>query len=512
MKLKKRIAVAFALVLIFPLVLTTIAFFVIFRQNYTSPNKNANFGESSISVAANPVEYANDVTREVFNELSLCIQKTPERLANAEYLDELNKKLAAYKSALVIEKNGVATYKGSESLYNKSKDMLDRVSTSVGNADSGNYFGNKGILVKKLSYTLTDGSVGSAFIITDISELVENSKKGLVTLIFCVILIMLATAGGLAIWLYRSILLPLNSLRASTKRMKSGDLDTPVKVTGNDEIGELASDFDDMRRHIKELLAENRRHEIDTKDLIVNISHDLKTPLTAIKGYSEGLLEGVANTPEKREKYVRTIFTKAGEMTTLVDELSTFAKIDTNSIPYHFKSINIFEYFEDGISDIKTDLELQNIELAFFPYADKTTDVIADPEQLTRVVNNIISNSVKYRNPAKVGLICIRLMDAEDFIRVEIEDNGKGIDRKSLPYIFERFYRADASRNSKTGGSGLGLAICKKIIEDGGGRIWAESTEGTGTTVIFMLRKNPNVSKDISENKDSGNAKGDNIE
>ena len=114
--------------------------------------------------------------------------------------------------------------------------------------------------------------------------------------------------------------------------------------------------------------------------------------------------------------------------------------------------------------------------------------MIADAEQMKRVINNIIGNSVKYLDKER-GMINIRIKDVGDFVQVEIEDNGRGIAAKDLPYIFDRFYRADSSRNSSQGGSGIGLSIVKKIVEDHGGRIWATSKEGMGTEMHFVLRK-----------------------
>ena len=222
--------------------------------------------------------------------------------------------------------------------------------------------------------------------------------------------------------------------------------------------------------------------------MISNIAHDLKTPITAVKGYAEGLIDGVADTPEKRDKYIRTIYNKANEMDTLINELTLYAKIDTNRIPYNFAKLNVAEYFNDCIEEIGLDLEAKNIGLAYFNYADEDVQIIADPEQLKRVVNNIVGNSVKYLDKQK-GFINIRIKDVGDFIQVEIEDNGRGIAARDLPYIFDRFYRADASRNSATGGSGIGLSIVKKIIEDHGGKIWATSKESIGTVMYFVLRK-----------------------
>ena len=228
--------------------------------------------------------------------------------------------------------------------------------------------------------------------------------------------------------------------------------------------------------------------DLENKELISNISHDLKTPVTAIKGYAEGIMDGVADTPEKMERYIRTIYNKAEEMDTLINELTFYSKIDTNRIPYNFNIISVNEYFNDCAEDLSLELESKNVEFGFFNYVDKGIKVIADAEQIKRVVHNIINNSLKYMDKPKAK-INLRVKDVGDFIQVEIEDNGKGIAAKDLPNIFDRFYRSDASRNSSKGGSGIGLSIVKKIIEEHGGKIWATSREETGTTMYFVLRK-----------------------
>lgn len=175
-------------------------------------------------------------------------------------------------------------------------------------------------------------------------------------------------------------------------------------------------------------------------------------------------------------------------MERLINELTFYSKIDTNRIPYTFDHINVNAYFADCVEELSLELEEQNIELAYFNYVDENVQVIADAEQIKRVINNIVSNSIKYIDKPK-GYINIRVKDVGDFIQVEIEDNGKGIATKDLPLIFNRFYRTDASRNSSKGGSGIGLSIVKKIIEDHGGKVWATSKEHTGTVMYFVLRK-----------------------
>ena len=199
-------------------------------------------------------------------------------------------------------------------------------------------------------------------------------------------------------------------------------------------------------------------------------------------------MDGVADTPEKMDKYVRTIYNKANDMDRLINELTFYCGIDSNRIPYNFHRINVNEYFRDCVEEVGLELESESIRLNYSNLTDPDTRIIADPEQLKRVINNIISNSIKYMDkPA--GIIDIRILDELDSIRVEIEDNGKGIAAKDLSSIFERFYRTDASRNSSKGGSGIGLSIVKKIIEDHGGYIWATSKEGEGTCIHFVIRK-----------------------
>lgn len=290
------------------------------------------------------------------------------------------------------------------------------------------------------------------------------------------------------IWIYRSMITPIKQLQEAADRIKEGNLDFKIEVSGEDEIGRLGVSFEEMRKRLRDNATEKLSTEAESRVLISNIAHDLKTPITAVKGYAEGIIDGVANTPEKVDKYVRTIYNKANEMDTLINELTLYSKIDTNRIPYNFAKINVSEYFQDCIEEIGLDLESKGIGLGYYNYVDSDVMIIADPEQLRRVINNIISNSIKYMNKTK-GFINIRIKDVGDFIQVEMEDNGRGIAQRDIPYIFDRFYRADASRNSATGGSGIGLSIVKKIIEDHGGKIWATSKEDTGTTMYFVIRK-----------------------
>ena len=306
--------------------------------------------------------------------------------------------------------------------------------------------------------------------------------------LFTATVILVFTALSIGLWIYRSIATPLVKLKKATQNIKEGNLDFVLEVEGDDEFSELCRDFEEMRKRLKESAEEKVLLDKENKELISNISHDLKTPITAVKGYVEGIMDGVADTPEKMDRYVKTIYNKTNEMDHLINELTFYSKIDTNRIPYTFSKLNVEDYFSDCAEEVGLELETRGIELVYANYVESGVQVIADGEQIRRVIHNIISNAIKYMDKPK-GIIQIRVKDVGDFIQVEIEDNGKGIAAKDLPSIFDRFYRTDVSRNSSKGGSGIGLYIVKKILEDHGGKVWATSRLGIGTIMYFVLRK-----------------------
>lgn len=303
-----------------------------------------------------------------------------------------------------------------------------------------------------------------------------------------IIFVLILTASVFTMWVYRSIVRPISVLKDAAGKIRDGNLNFHINAKEEDELGSLCVSFEEMRQRLKESAELQIQSDEESKILISNISHDLKTPITAIKGYVEGIMDGVADTPQKLDRYVKTIYNKAIEMDRLIDELTFYSKIDSNRIPYNFNKILVRDYFADCADEIGMDLESRNVQFQFANYVDESVMIIADPEQLRRVINNIISNSVKYFDKPRC-YINMRIRDVGDFIQVEIEDNAKGISQKDLPYIFDRFYRTDSSRNSSKGGSGIGLSIVRKIIGDHGGKIWATSKEGTGTVMYFVLRK-----------------------
>lgn len=233
---------------------------------------------------------------------------------------------------------------------------------------------------------------------------------------------------------------------------------------------------------------EQAESEMMLRETLGNITHDLKTPLTAIRGYSQGILDGVAGTPDRVNKYVTTIRNKADDMAGLVDELSLFAQIYKNDMHYKFTQVDINSYISSCMGNLSLDLETKNIDFLYRSDVPEGTDVYIDTEKVKRVFYNIIGNASKYIT-TETGLIYVQVEEKENTVWVHIQDNGVGIEKDELPFIFDCFYRTDSSRNSNTGGSGLGLAIARKVIEDHRGQIMAESEKNKGTTISFSLPK-----------------------
>lgn len=489
LKLRTRLVVAFVIITVIPLTLMFAVVAGLSNYQMRAFRKNYNLTEQIDLLSSNSLQIFNRMTQETQKEISSLLESDPGQFNDTQYLEKLNGSLASKYAYIIVRKGDTLFFDGNSHVTPGLYNQLPKYEDGDSEIDGAIYLdGDPQHLVKQMDFLYPDGEKGSVFIVSNVDGLLPEIKVMMAEILLAIILIMVFTDAILMMWVYRSVVSPLGRLQVATKKIRDGNLDFSLEVESEDEVGQLCLDFEEMRIRLKESAEEKVQYDKENKELISNISHDLKTPITAIKGYVEGIMDGVASSPEKLDRYIRTIYNKANDMDKLIDELTFYSKIDTNKIPYTFSKINVAGYFRDCIDEVGLEMEARNIELGYFNYVDEDVVVIADAEQMRRVINNIISNSVKYMDK-KNGIINIRIKDVGDFIQVEIEDNGKGIPAKDLPNIFDRFYRTDSSRNSSQGGSGIGLSIVKKIIEDHGGRIWATSKEGIGTEIHFVLRK-----------------------
>jgi putative uncharacterized protein (fragment) len=289
-------------------------------------------------------------------------------------------------------------------------------------------------------------------------------------------------------WIYKRILVPLDKMRIATKKIADGNFDYELDEKDFVEIPFLYNDFEKMRIKLKENEEEKILSENAARELVSNISHDLKTPLTAIRGYVEGILDGVASSPQKVRDYLTTIYNKTNDMTKLIDELLYYSRVAGNEFSYNFEKTNVKEFFDDYVKDLYLELDTIKINFSYSANVDVDTVIDIDREQIKRALNNIVANAVKYMDKEEPE-IHFRVKETIDAINIRISDNGRGIDEKDLPHIFERFYRSDASRNTKLGGSGIGLSIVKKVIENHEGSVVAMSKSGVGTDIDIVLKK-----------------------
>ena len=277
----------------------------------------------------------------------------------------------------------------------KKNGLSDTVQANAAGTQQQNQMiqaGKRSLLVRQLDFSFPDGAQGSQFIFMRIMGLI--SGKFLSGLFVSMLTILVFTAFLLTRWLESSIFTPISAINIAMNNIRDGNFTYTLSTGEEGEIGDLYRNYEDMRLRLKESADEKLEREKQNRALISNISHDLKTPITSIKGYVEGLIDGVANTPEKQEKYIRTIYNKANDMDHLIDELTLYSRFESDRIPYNFHRLNVADYFGDCVEEIGMDMEAKGIELNYTNLVSPQTKIIADPEQMKRVINNIVGNSV----------------------------------------------------------------------------------------------------------------------
>ena len=490
MKYHTRLKIAFVIILVFPIILLIMSYGMFGKSQLETIEKNYGIDMDGYKNWFDTTMVMDKISKKTQEEIQQAIQNGKFEEDYLDYVDQLNEKQSKIYSYLVVYDRDKFTYIGIPD------SMSSNILVGLPVISEEDELWNNGILSgdteKYLVYpnyvAHKDGTWGIVYLLAETNRMLPEVQDYLVSFRIMSLVIIALMVVCLIIWADKCFFAPMRKLRKAMKTITEGNLACEVKEDYEEELGGLCRDFENMRIHLKEAIDDKMRYDRDTKELISNISHDLKTPLTTIKGYVEGILDGVADSPDKMDRYLKTVYNKANDMERLIGELTLYSKIDTNEIPYNFIKINVKAYFDDCAEEIRTELESRNFVLTYLNYVPDDVCLIADPEQLYRVINNIISNSIKYNNKAR-GVINIRVREEKEYIHLEIEDNGQGVSPEEAGRIFERFYRTDASRNSRTGGSGSGLSIVKKIVEAHGGTIWAVSNKNVGLTMHILLRK-----------------------
>ena len=279
---------------------------------------------------------------------------------------------------------------------------------------------------------------------------------------------------------------PLEQLRHGAREIKSGNLDFNIKCSGDDEFSQVCGDFNEMRMRLKYSEEVEAKYEDDRKILIAGISHDIRTPLTIIKGYVEGLRDGVANTEEKRKQYIDIIYNRACDMDLLVDKLFLFSKLNMGNFPFNFKILKFPVYIADFYHKVKNEFADKGVNISYHQLCSNDLKVNIDCEEFNRVLINILDNCFKYRVRDKVEVKMSLFLEKNEIV-LKVSDDGSGVDELEIGQIFTSFYRGDPSRSNSCAGSGLGLAISQQIIIAHGGSIYAKNDHGLHIVIKLPL-------------------------
>lgn len=333
------------------------------------------------------------------------------------------------------------------------------------------------VYLPRLGLTLRD--------LHDIGEQAESLFSGLKVFIVLyaavVIAALLAAVTFTNLYLTKALFVhiqkPLDALVQGVRRIQNGDLDSPILYEEPDEFRPACDAVDEMAARLKESLAQQQREQQKKQELIAGMSHDLKSPLTTIRAYTEALLEGVAPDEAVRQRYLQTIYARETDLEALVNRLFELAKLGASEYPVHLRALPL----RKTLAAILNDCDHEGMAVDCDAVADST--VQADRELLGRILHNLVENSRKYG----ASQLMFGAQAGADTVTLWMEDNGPGVPEEQLPKLFEPFYRGDAARTRPAAGSGLGLAVVRRSMEQMGGTVRAENASGGGLRMVLTL-------------------------
>jgi len=298
--------------------------------------------------------------------------------------------------------------------------------------------------------------------------------------------VLVLTAIG-ALWILgvtnSRVINPLQRIKRAASEIRDGNLSYELAVSGHDEFTELAAAFEQMRVRLRDSMRRSEKADMERRAMIASVTHDLKTPITSVMGYADGILDGIADTPEKTREYATVIRKKAKSLQILSEDLSLLSRLENAQLPLDRQDVDLGEL----VSEIITEFTYNEPDIRF--NIDINSDIHAslDREKMARVIANLFQNSVKYKKPGLSGPeISVTLIWQDREALLTVSDNGMGIAQSELGYVFDQFYRADASRGRQSG-SGLGLSIARYIVQLHGGKIWIVNNSNDGISVNISL-------------------------
>jgi two-component system sensor histidine kinase SaeS len=286
----------------------------------------------------------------------------------------------------------------------------------------------------------------------------------------------------------------IRTLTVTARRLADGDWSARVRPAGRDEVGQLASTFDQMANQLQRTFARERELEAARRELIAGVSHDLRTPLATTQAMVESVLDEVVTEPSEVRRFLRLIHTDVQLLSRLIDDLFELSQIDSGTLELKPESSSIGDLVSDTLEALRPQAEQRRLKLQG-ELNGRLPSVPMDVPRMQRVLYNLVQNALRHTPPD--GTVIIRAVDAGSEIEISVADTGEGVDAEELARVFERFYRGSRARSRQEAGSGLGLTVAKGIVELHGGRIWADSSLGKGSTFVFTIPKPAGIAPNL---------------
>lgn len=484
MTIKRRLFISNILMLIIPIIVSVIAvgiaafiFWNIIYKNYMNEAyEDKNFSHMCSILVEQSENFLEEIGEDEFDEA----YSSKSFTSMESYLNSNNTRLDIMTDGQKIYSIGNWNGNNSEQLFSAIQLLGGEGSVS---ADNMVLFAQK-VYADNQEYTI--------YIYSHEAETNNKDNEILLTNIVIVLIVLavvavLVTNRFLTRFVFRKIEQPLDILADGVHQIRDGNVDYQINYKENDEFYPICNDFNDMAARLKKSVEDTNRNEQNRKELIAGISHDIRTPLTSVKAYIEGLIEGVAQTPEKQQKYMKTILAKANDIDGMVDKLFLFSKLDLGEYPFYPEEFDVCNEIKKLAQENASDYVKKGLLLNISNVTESAI-VYADPVQFRSAVTNILENSLKYKESETVTA-AISCENCAETVKISIEDNGPGVNDEALPKLFDVFYRGDPSRNNPHKGSGLGLAITAKILEHFGGSIYAENVQPHGLKIVMIMPK-----------------------
>ncbi|MBY0756630.1 HAMP domain-containing histidine kinase [Clostridium sardiniense] len=475
-KIKKSIR--FELMILFGVCfLVALLSYGILNDMFRDVKTNAEIRYNYSNIESNAENIMNEIEYKKENEDSNGKQYNKLKITDSKFFkDILNNTSRNSDKVYITDIDGKVIYRNSSASEEKLDifNILKNVSRSYKNEhDASEYTVLYPIDIENGKYYLIYSGIPNANI-EYVQYEVNNSYLALILSIIIFVVLFLIASNKKTKY--------LDEIARGIKYIADGDLSYEIPESGNDEIANIAMNVNNMAKDIDTRIKAQQNSEQTKADLITNVSHDLRTPLTSIMGYIGLVKDKKYGDEETRDEYLNIAYNKSEKLKILIEDLFEYTKLNNNGMKLDKAEVNLVDFVSQVSEEMKPYFESSNIEQVK-TLTDQRIIVSIDPGKMVRVVENLLTNAVKYSY--KPGAVIIGVYSKDGYATIAVKNRGENIPQAKLDKLFDRFYRLDESRSTDLGGSGLGLAISKNIVEMHGGKIWGECY---GNDISFYIR------------------------